>query len=109
MSITASDIVNRAKLIWRDASANFATQPYSWLSDGILELRSLRPESTRFDSEMNHIDFEEVDDGADVINMDVRFRPCLVDYLVSRGFDENARHDEAGKFYQLFVAKAKAA
>lgn len=115
MSILASDVINRAKAIWREAAAdNILTAPniLLFLSDGILELRSVRPDIKR-DSEFNSVDYADVSGTTQSLPYDVKFRPALVDYLVGRGFQADANlenHDaRANAHMAAFVAKAKGA
>ena len=114
MSILASDVINRAKAIWgAAAAASILSDPNCllFLSDGVLELRSLRPE-TRF-SDGVYAELVEVTATDTSIPVDVKFRPCLVDYLVGRGFqaDANLENHEARANQHLgdFVKKAKGA
>lgn len=115
MSIVASSVINRAKAIWREAAAdNILSEPNCllFLSDGLIELRSLRPE-TQLNSNGEYADAVDVTGTTDSIDMDVKFRPCLVDYLVGRGFqaDANLENHEARANRHLadFVTKAKGA
>lgn len=105
MAILVDDIVNRAKKIWREAGTEFSSFSAEWISDGVIELRSLRPESTKFDSDLNPVEFAEAALGGSIA-IDIKFRPCLVDYLISRGFAENTRIEESNKYYSDFVKKA---
>jgi hypothetical protein len=114
MSIIASDIINRAKKIWTEAAATNildATGTLYFLSDGLLELRSLRPE-TAFVNGV-HAEHVDVTGTTQSIPIDVKFRPCLVDYLTGRGFqaDANLENHEsrANKHLNDFVTKAKGA
>ena len=114
MSIIASDIINRAKAIWTDAAADnilSAANSLLFLSDGVLELRSIRPE-TQFDSDV-HYDHVDVTTVGQVIKVDVKFRPALVDYLTGRGFQADANlenHDSrANAHMTAFEKKAKGA
>jgi len=114
MSILASDIINRAKAIWTEAAApNILSDPNTllFLSDGVLELRSLRPE-TAFSGGV-HAEHVDVTVTSQSIPVDVRFRPCLVDYLTGRGFqaDANLENHEAraNRHMADFVTKAKGA
>jgi hypothetical protein len=111
MSITASDVIDRAKVIWGAASASIISDANAllFLSDGVLELRAIRPE-TQFVSGV-YTAHTEVSGTGSTINIDVKFRPCLVDYLVWRGFqadsDSQRRNDRAELHKKQFYERAK--
>ena len=115
MSIIASNVIDRAKAIWREAAADNILSPDNcllFLSDGLLELRSVRPEM-QVDSNLNLIEHVDVTGTTQSIPIDAKFRPCLVDYLTGRGFqaDANLENHEARATRHMddFVAKAKGA
>lgn len=115
MSIVASEIINRAKAIWREAAADNILSSANcllFLSDGLIELRSVRPD-VKFDSDLGYVEHSDVTATSSVISLDAKFRPCLVDYLVGRGFQADANlenhENRANRHMADFVAKAKGA
>jgi hypothetical protein len=114
MSILASDVINRAKAIWTEAAADnilSAANTLLFLSDGVLELRSLRPE-TAFSGGV-HAEHVDVTATGQSIPVDVKFRPALVDYLTGRGFQADANlenhENRANRHLADWVTKAKGA
>ena len=114
MSFTAQSVIDRARLVWREVSSGDILDDANcllWLSDGILELRSLRPESTRFDANLNAVDFAELTTVGQSIPIEEKFRPVLADYLIARGFmgdaDSQNHEDRANNHFKLFYDRAK--
>ncbi len=99
MSIVASDIINRARAIWKEsASGDILSDPNAllFLSDGLLELRGIRSE-TQLDANGEYTEHTDVAATSSSIPIAAKFRPCLVDYVVGRGFqaDSNLQNHEA--------------
>lgn len=114
MSFTATDVINRARLVWSEVVASDILSPENclrWISDGVLELRSIRPESTRFDTGLNPVEFSDITDPGAAIQLDDKFRPVLTDYLIARGFQGNANlqnHEgRANNHFKLFYDRAR--
>jgi len=99
MSILASDIINRARAIWKESASGDIlsdTNAKLFLSDGLLELRGIRSE-TQLDANGEYTEHVDVAETTSTIPIAVKFRPCLVDYVVGRGVqaDANLQNHEA--------------
>ena len=115
MSILASDVIDGAKAIWREeAAANILSDPNClvMLYLGLIELRTLRPDAF-YDDDGNKVTIVKIATAGDSIAIGIQFLPCLVDYLISRGFQADANLENhstrSDKHYMLFAQKAKAA
>lgn len=109
MSILASDVINRARAIWKEtASGDLLSDPNAllFLSDGLLELRGIRADLFR-DSEGERQDHVDVTTLGQTISVDVDARPILVDYVVARGFmadaDSQNHETRANNHFKLFA------
>ena len=114
MSFSAQSVISRARLVWKESASGDILSDANcllWLSDGILEMRSLRPESLRFTDDLEPVDFAEVSTVNYSIPIDVKFRSVLVDYLIARGFMGDAdsqNHDaRANAHFKLFYDRIK--
>jgi hypothetical protein len=110
MSIIASSIINRAKVIWQDANLETFSEVNAllWLTDALSEARGGRTDA-KLNDNGELTDPLEVTAQTDVIPMHVKFRPALVDYVVSRGFEgdgDSQKHAElAIKYAESFLKR----
>jgi hypothetical protein len=110
MSIIASTIIDRAKVIWQDAALETFSEAGAllWLTDALSETRGKRTDA-KLDDAGELTEPMEITDQADVIPVNVKFRPALVDYVVSRGFEgdgDSQKHAElAIKYAESFIKR----
>lgn len=110
---TAQSVIDRARLVWKEKTADdILSNPNCllWMSDAIIEMRSIRPEA-QVDDNGNLIDYADVTDASTVLQYDVKYRPVLVDYLIARGFmgdSDSQNHEErANAHFKLFYDRIK--
>jgi hypothetical protein len=82
-----------------------------FISDGYLALRGIRP-ATQNDTNGEYQEYADISKTG-TVPVDVKFRPCLTEYLIGRGFqaDANIQNHEgrANAFMKDFEAHARSA
>ena len=106
--ILASDVIDRAKDLWRDAANDFSGYSLKWISDGVRELLRLRSDAGITEAG-EILEVAEITSSATEIDLDDSFLPCLVDYVLHRGYQENKSDDRAKAAFADFTRKAKGA
>ena len=104
--ILASDVIDRAKDLWRDSADNFSGYSLKWISDGIRELLRLRSDAGITEAGQL-FKVTEITATTTEIDLDDSFLPCLVDYVLHRGYQENKSDDRAKAAFADFMRKAK--
>jgi hypothetical protein len=107
MSILASDVLKRARDIWKDPdNATYsATNALQWLNDAVQEVVARRGDA-QLDENGALNDYADVVATTDVIALHIKYRSLLADFVAARGFmedgDSQGHLERAYKHFQQF-------
>lgn len=108
MSIIASQVLNEAEKILKTIYDQ--TNAMMWLGDAIIEARSKRTDA-RLDDDGQMTEYADITSPNDVIPLNIKFRPVLADYVIARGFQEDADNQDHGlradAHFKLFYDRIK--
>jgi hypothetical protein len=99
MSFTAQSVIDRARLIWKEAETNDRfddPQCLVKITDGVNNIRSFRPES-QIDDFGNTSSAVDIASAGESISLDVKFRPALAYYLAAQGFFRDSDSQNHGE------------
>lgn len=83
-----SDVLTRVRLIKADAAYSAASL-LIWLTDGLIELYTVCPDSRKKTDMVGVRDFVFLTEDAQAVPCSVQYMPLLVDYVMARAFMED--------------------
>ena len=107
MSILASDILKRARDIWKDPdNATYsAVNALQWLNDAVQEVVARRTDA-QLDENGELNDYPDVVATTEVIALHPKYRSILADFVAARGFmedgDSQSHLERAYKHFKQF-------